>query len=220
MSWTRRSPLAIYFPFCRISRCAIEDGNVIWTALFCVEEGLRTLLDPRICVYTEPYRHRRPRHEAACAQRRSDLDDPITNRLVKLGYHSEDTIEQFRLDKRFKLWSESEGLIVNTERKISRFPSILYCFKTTGSFSVIVVMICNVMEPCGYLKDVYRLVVSRIAHYVRREYEGFTTASEAICTFIRDLSHGVITTEREIKERARFVDILYVGPYWPVLFWA
>lgn len=177
------------------------------------EEGLQTLLDLASAFIPNHIDIVDPAMKLLAHSDDSDLDDPITNRLVKLGYHSEDTIEQFRLDKRFKLWSESEGLIVNTERKISRFPSILYCFKTTGSFSVIVVMICNVMEPCGYLKDVYRLVVSRIAHYVRREYEGFTTASEAICTFIRDLSHGVITTEREIKERARFVDILYVGPY-------
>ena len=142
-----------------------------------------------------------------------ELDDPITNNLNRIGFHTEEAIGEFRLDRRFRLWSETDGLIVNTERKISRFPSIVYTFKQGASFSVIVVMICNQVYPGDYICDLFSMFVERVGHYVSIEYSSDKPLGNAMDAFLRDLLDNSLDDAAQLIERGKYVGLEYEGPY-------
>lgn len=147
------------------------------------------------------------------AHTRMDFDDPITERLVRLGYHSEETLQQFKLDGRYRTWAETDGFVVNTEHKISRYSSILYSFKSRGTFSVLVVIICHKLEPCDYLFDVLKMFIERVGYFVETQYSSGMPISNALDAFFRGLFAGEAGTASQIEERCKYLDLVYERPY-------
>ena len=97
-------------------------------------------------------------------------DDPITVELITHGYHTEENIKKFKLHKRFKPWAEEDGFIINSSFEVCKYVTVVKSCKTKSSFSVIVIMMCNVAEPDGYLLDVYDLFTRRVEFYAVRDY--------------------------------------------------
>lgn len=136
-------------------------------------------------------------------------DDPITMELISHGYHTEENIRKFKLHKRFKPWSEEEGFIVNETREICKYVTVVRSFKTREGFSLIVVMMCNELEPSGFLLDVYSMFCQRVGVVAEREYPDDKPSGNAVDSFLKDLLRGEIRDERSICERSRCVGIPY-----------
>lgn len=128
-------------------------------------------------------------------------DDPITMELIAHGYHTEENIAKFQLNKRFKPWSEQHGFIINDTYKICKYVTIVKSFKTKLSFSLIIVMMCNVTELDDYLLDVYSMFAERVGYYARRDYPDDKPSGNAVDTFIRDLALGSPLALEAARER-------------------
>ncbi len=134
-------------------------------------------------------------------------DDPITVELINHGYHTEDNIKKFKLNKRFEPWAAESGFIINTTRTICRYDTVVYSFKTKRSFSLIVVMMCNEADPEPWLLDAYSIMLRRIGFFARRDYPDDKPAGNAADLFLRSLFSGQMADESVIRERSRFAGI-------------
>lgn len=134
-------------------------------------------------------------------------DDPITVELITHGYHTEENISKFKLHKRFKPWADEEGFIINDSFEICKYVTVVKSFKTKSSFSLIIIMMCNVTEPDGYLLDVYDLFAQRVEYYALRDYPDDKPSGNAIDTFLKDLFLGAVGNDEVIRERSRIAGI-------------
>ena len=146
-------------------------------------------------------------------------DDRITEELISHGYHTEENIRKFKLHKRFKPWSEDDGFIVNDTFEICKYVTVVKSFKTSDSFSLIIVMMCNMSEPTGHLLDAYEMFAERVGRYAMRDYPDDKPTGNAVDTFLRDLFAGNAGDRKAVRERsgsmglpqdARFC-LFYVG---------
>ena len=117
-------------------------------------------------------------------------DDPITMELIAHGYHTEDNIRKFKLHKRFKPWAEQDGYVVNDTYEICKYATIVKTFKTRTSFSLIIVMMCNVVHPKEYLYDIYDMLSQRVERYALRDYPDDKPSGDATDTFLKSLFAG------------------------------
>lgn len=134
-------------------------------------------------------------------------DDPITMELIKHGYHTEENIKKFRLNKRFEPWATQEGFIVNDTRRICKYVTVVYSFKTRNSFSVIIIMMCNVVNPAEWLYDAFGLFIRRVERYVAKEYPDEKPSGNMTDAFLRDLVEGRLSDEASVRERCIHVGI-------------
>ena len=134
-------------------------------------------------------------------------DDPITVELIAHGYHTEENINKFKLHKRFKPWAEEDGFIINSTFEICKYVTVVRSFKTRSSFSIIVIMMCNVAQPDDYLLDVYELFTKRVEFYALRDYPDDKPAGNAADSFLKDLFLGAVGNEDAVLERARIAGI-------------
>lgn len=134
-------------------------------------------------------------------------DDPVTMELIAHGYHTEGNIQKFNLHKRFRSWIEEEGFVINDTYEICKYITAVYTFKTGMSFSLIMVMMCNVEGPSPYLLDIYQMFVSHIGRYAKEEYPADKPSGNAIDAFLKDIFEGTSTDPETIKERSGIVGI-------------
>lgn len=170
-------------------------------------EGLQELLD-----LSTPFLHNHlvvvdPALKLLAHSRDVPCDDPVTIELIAHGYHTEGNIKKFKLNKRFEPWSTKEGFIKNESHEICRYVTVVHSFKTKRSFSLIVVMMCNVLEPDDWLLDSFSLLLRRIEFYAKRDYPEDKPSGNATDMFLRDLVEGRLESDAAIQERCGFIGI-------------
>lgn len=136
-------------------------------------------------------------------------DDPITMELIEHGYHTEGNIRKFNLHKRFRSWVEEDGFVINDTFEICKYVTAVYSFKTGASFSLIMVMMCNMEELSPYLLDVFEKFAAHIEYYANKEYPVDKPAGNAIDAFLKDIFEGKQLDPESIKERSGIVGIPY-----------
>lgn len=139
-------------------------------------------------------------------------DDPITVELIEHGYHTQQNIRKFKLNKRFRSWSEDEGLIVNDTHAICKYTTIVRSFKSRSSFSLISVMMCNVSDNLGYISDVFSMFTDRVEYFALRDYPDEKPSGNAVDTFLKDLLAGSLNDEA-VAERSQYVGIPSSGRF-------
>ena len=132
-------------------------------------------------------------------------DDPITVELITHGYHTEENISKFKLHKRFKPWAEEDGFVVNDTHEICKYVTVVRSFKTKSSFSIIIIMMCNVADPDPYLLDVYGMFADHVEFYALRDYPDDKPSGNAVDTFLKDLFLDKVGGERLVRERAKIL---------------
>lgn len=140
-------------------------------------------------------------------------DDPVTVDLIKHGYHTEENIRKFQLNRRFEPWATQNGFIINDTREICKYTTAVFTFKAAGSFSLIVVMMCNNLDPAPWLLDTFMMFLVRVAYYSMRDYMEGSPSGSAFTAFIHDILSGTLSDEGEIEERRRFLNIPADGPF-------
>ncbi len=140
-------------------------------------------------------------------------DDPITVELIKHGYHTEENIRKFKLNRRFEPWATQNGFIINDTYEICKYTTAVFSFKAAGSFSLIVVMMCNNSAPEPWLLDTFMMFLVRVAYYSMRDYTEGTPSGSAFNAFLHDILDGSLSDEGEIEERRRYLGIPADGPF-------
>ena len=136
-------------------------------------------------------------------------DDPITEALISHGYHTEENISKFKLHKRFKPWAEEDGFVINDTHEICKYVTVAKTFKTKSSFSIIIVMMCNVVEPDGYLLDIFDIFASHVEYYAKRDYPEDKPSGNAVDTFLKDLFLNPTKSIQAVKERSKYLGLPY-----------
>ena len=140
-------------------------------------------------------------------------DDPITVELIKHGYHTEENIRKFQLNRRFEPWATQNGFIINDTNEICRYTTAVFSFKAAGSFSLIVVMMCNNVDPEPWLLDTFMLFLMRVSYYSMRDYREGTPSGSSFNAFVHDILAGSLVDAGEIEERRRFLGLPAKGSY-------
>lgn len=187
---------AAYGEWCRQMDAALIEGCTAQDLVDCSERFLRNhvvVVDPALklvaCTWDTP------------------CDDPVTCELMAHGYHTDDNIKKFKLNKRFAPWSTTDGFIVNDSYKICKYVTAVYSFKAEAGFSLIAVMMCNNAAFKPWLRDTFGLFLRRLACLSRREYPQMMPSGNRVDSFVRDLLSGALTDSGAITERARFAGI-------------
>lgn len=140
-------------------------------------------------------------------------DDPITVELIKHGYHTEDNVRKFKLNRRFDPWATQNGFIINDTNEICKYTTAVFSFKAAGSFSLIVVMMCNNVDPQPWLLDTFMMFLVRVSYYSMRDYTEGSPSGSAFNAFVHDIFDGSLVDEGEIEERRRFLGLPARGSY-------
>lgn len=140
-------------------------------------------------------------------------DDPVTVELIKHGYHTEENIRKFQLNRRFELWATQNGFIINDTNEICKYTTAVFSFKAAGSFSLITVMMCNNVDPEPWLLDTFMMFLVRVAYYSMRDYADGSPSGSAFNSFVHDILDGVLSDADEIEERRRYLGIPADGPF-------
>lgn len=140
-------------------------------------------------------------------------DDPVTMELIKHGYHTEENIRKFQINKRFDIWAKQNGFIINDSNRICAYTTAVYSFKTIESFSLIVVMMCNNVEPEPWLLDTFIMFLVRVAFYSQRDYATDSPAGSSVKAFMRDMLGETLVNEAEIEERRQHLGIPVHGRF-------
>lgn len=140
-------------------------------------------------------------------------DDPITVELLKHGYHTEENIRKFQLNRRFEPWATQNGFIINDTNEICKYTTAVFSFKAAGSFSLIVVMMCNNVDPEPWLLDTFMMFLVRVAYYSMRDYTDGSPSGSAFNAFVHDILDGALSDADEIEERRRYLGIPADGPF-------
>ena len=127
--------------------------------------------------------------------------EPDGARLLYRGEHSVPAAQALRHGRK------EDGFIVNDTLSICKYVTVVRSFKTKTSFSLIVVMMCNVLSPCDYLYDTFDLFLSRVKCIAEREYPEDKPSGNAVDTFLHDLLLGRESNEAIIRERCKLVGI-------------
>ena len=141
-----------------------------------------------------------------------DIDDPATVALIRHGYHVEETMERLLLHRRFEQFEKEEGVIVSDDFAASKYVSVKKIFRYRDSYSVIVVMLCNVRRLSDGLLGLFDMLVSALQVYVNRDYPAEEKSGSAN-TLISDILEKKIDSEGEVRSRASYAGLPMLSEY-------
>lgn len=140
------------------------------------------------------------------------IDDPVTLRVLELGYHPEETIEVFRQYGIMRDW-EKQTRIEKRRAVFTKYPTMDYVFRMEGNYYLHVVMQCNNIDPTPAYVDAFQLLIDHIGYCVKQEYSQKYLLTDEPSAFFADLITRRMTTEQQIANRMEATTIPNTGKY-------
>lgn len=136
-------------------------------------------------------------------------DDPVVVELIRLGYHPDEMIEKLTKYRHIAFYKTSNEILIDDSYRISNYIALEKAFMFNGTFTVEVVMNCNVKVPTKGLIELFQILIGFISHYIPDVNE--TDFGKEDYTFLLfDLLNERSTYEREtIEKRANRINIPY-----------
>ncbi len=144
--------------------------------------------------------------------RNIELDDPITERLIAQGYHSDETMKQFLDLRRFEEFEKGNDIIVSDDFKLCKYVTIKRVFHANQKPSMYVVMHCNHREADDSLLDLFRIFLHYMEHYAGLEHL-HPSAFAASAQYLQSLLDGSISNMDEAISRASLATIPFQQDY-------
>ncbi len=144
--------------------------------------------------------------------RNISLDDPITERLIAQGYHSDETMKQFLDLRRFEEFEKGNDIIVSDDFKLCKYVTIKRVFHTNQKPSMYVVMHCNHREADDSLLDLFRIFLHYMEHYAGLE-NLHPSVFAASSQYLQNLLDGSISNMDEAISRASLATIPFQQDY-------
>ncbi|MCC8123783.1 MAG: helix-turn-helix domain-containing protein [Oscillospiraceae bacterium] len=141
-----------------------------------------------------------------------ETDDPVSNALVQHGYHPLETVERFKLHRRFEQFEKADGIIVSEDFVTSEYVTVKKVFRCRNSYSVLVVMVCCAKALSDGLLDLFKLLMENLQIYVDRDYppEGnFGPVNALVC----DLLDAKVVSMDEVQKRAHYAGLSFRAQY-------
>jgi len=140
-------------------------------------------------------------------------DDPVSVFLIENGYHSEETVKRFKQFGRFDVWTNSDGLIIDTSNAISKYTVISKVFTFNDIYYTHVVMTTTHRKMTPGLLDLFSHMIYVLSYYVIPNWEEEKNYSHVYNTLVADLMEGNLTDKEAVNERARIVGFKPVDEY-------
>lgn len=140
------------------------------------------------------------------------IDDPVSVRLIKKGYHPVETTELLRSVGRADARQEPDGLVITTNREVSRYDLVSRIFYFHNTYHAQCVMTANRRPLSLGVLDLFRMLCEEIGRYLdvsRRHRSGVGTESG----FLIELIENSITNEDIIADRAAAVSLPVNGVF-------
>ncbi|MCQ2451977.1 MAG: helix-turn-helix domain-containing protein [Oscillospiraceae bacterium] len=138
------------------------------------------------------------------------IDDPVSVRLIKKGYHPVETTELLRSVGRADTRQEPDGLIITTNRDVSRYDLVSRIYYYHNTYHAQCVMTANVRSLSPGVLDLFRMLSEEINRYLdvaRRHRSGVGTES----SFLIELIENNITNEDVLADRASALNLPTAG---------
>ena len=135
------------------------------------------------------------------------VDDPVSVFLIENGYHSEETVKKFKKFGRFDVWTNSNGLIIDTSNAISKYTVISKVFTFNDIYYTHVVMTTTHREMTPGLLDLFNHMIYVLSYYIIPNWEEEKNYSHVYNTLVADIMEENLTDKEAINERARIVGI-------------
>lgn len=134
-------------------------------------------------------------------------DDPLQAALVENGYHTEESIRLFKKLKRFDIWMSTDGLIINTDGNLTKYPCVSKVFVFNETYFTHVAMICDHRPMTPGIIDLFNHLICILSHFIKRNWEEAKNYDHVYNSLIVDLMQGNIRDRVAVNERARIVGI-------------
>jgi hypothetical protein len=134
-------------------------------------------------------------------------DDPTSLFLIENGYHSEEAIRLFKKHKRYEVWMNTDGLIISTDGKITKYVTINKVFKFNDTYFTHVVMTCNHRKMTLGLVDLFNHLTNVLSYYIKRNWEEKKDFDHIYSSLVVDLLQGNTCDREAVNERAKFIGI-------------
>lgn len=141
------------------------------------------------------------------------VDDPVSVFLIENGYHSEETVKKFKKFGRFAVWTNSDGLIIDTSNAISKYTVISKVFAFNDIYYTHVVMTTTHRKMTPGLLDLFNHMIYLLNYYVIPSWEEEKNYSHIYNSIVADIMEGDLTDKLAVNERARIVGIRSTDKY-------
>ena len=137
----------------------------------------------------------------------TDCTDDVSIHLINNGYHSVQSVRRFNINKRIQVWNSSDGLVINTEKNVANYTTVIKPFRQNSSLVLIVVMICNKCDPEQWLLDLFLQFLDKIKYFVNKDYPSVKHAGYVFESLIEDLFENNKLSESELLARAGYTGV-------------
>jgi len=171
-------------------------------------QGLQHLLDlsefiigNHICIMDSTFK-------LLAATRNIKTDDEAASRLMKYGYHPEETVAKIRKNKRIEEYEKADenSVIISEDRLISQYITVKKVYKHNETFNAIVVMTCCEKEPTLGLLNLYDIFLNSTRYYLRKD-RMITGVGSPFESLINELLDHSLTDPQEAQERLNLIGI-------------
>jgi len=140
------------------------------------------------------------------------IDDPVSVRLIKKGYHQVETTDLLLAAGKADCRQEPDGIIINTNRQISRYDMASRVYNHHDTYYAQCVMTANVNPLTPGMLDLFRILTEELGRYLdfTRRHRSSSTSETG---FLIDLIENNITNEDVLSERALSMKLPSVGSF-------
>lgn len=126
---------------------------------------------------------------------------PVTNALVKNGYHNEETLALFNKYRLPEIWAKSSDIYVNSSRNFSPYPNVCKVIRYNNNYFAHAIMVCNNSEPSDGLIALFRMLLDHLMICFERQWSNGGGAIHAYDNLIATLTEKEMPPDI-LKERA------------------
>ena len=139
-------------------------------------------------------------------------DDELVTQQMKTGYHSEESILRLAKHRRIEQFetADENKLIINLDHLLSNYDVIKKVYKYSGSYSVIVTMVCCNREYSAALDELYGLLLKNIDYCFGKDKLMYSKQIQ-IESYLSGLIEKTVLDEREAKNRANSLHLSFEG---------
>lgn len=133
-------------------------------------------------------------------------DDPVMNKLARLGYHPHETVDRLKRFRRLEQFEIAQGVIVSDDMLISKYVTVKKIFHSRGTYSILAVMLCNAQPYSAGIMDLFHMLMEALQYYVDRDYPA-DGKSSPVGLLLCDLIERRVRDADEIHDRAAYAGI-------------
>ena len=136
------------------------------------------------------------------------IDCPVALGLISRGYHSSETVSEFRKMHLLEHWAGSNGIEINGPGKnLSKYFTVGYIFKFKNAYYQHIVMSCNNKEPTQGVIDLFNILIRYLSILIQRKRDTHYSLFHPYDSLLTDLLDGKTIDRKTLDQRSDIVGL-------------